>query len=774
MTLRNRSIAIVVIFLLSMTEMVLTSAYETADAHSLYKGGQRSYCPAPQYPSFTRGNPGYYQVPQKYLPGRCQPGFSYGCAPYAPRVSVPFIFGPGLVRESINCVDLSGFRSDSTASSAAAVKDRVESLLPALTNDREIPDTTKASNSDLSSVMDSVFKTPGSQISAAPCKRAAELCKQGKFNEALIEIANQADSHQDHQCLNVRSNCNLGIGNLDEALKDIKLCQKLKPDYAPAYFTEGSILSEQNRLEEAIRAYNKALAFDQKSVRILNARAGVFYRLSQFVDAVRDYERVLVLAPKDTNALYMRGLCYFMVGQYQIVPICYDDYLSVNPDDAAALTNRASALFELGRYSDAINDFSRVLAIEPENSLCLYRRCLSYWHLARWKLAKEDADRALALAGWNDRNSGYLALCSYLLKSKLNDHTAASVVLTDGVKNLDPKQWPYPLFLYFAGKYSQAELIKKCQTNEQLTQARTYIALNSVWKGVEEKSDALALLEEVRAKGVSGVPEYGLAVNELFRDKAKDIINVSRPVKSKYALVIGISKFKDTAINLRYPAKDAEDFSRFLTETQGFSPNNVRCLMNEQATRENILAAMGETWLPRTVDKEDLVLIYFSTHGSPSAMDEKGINYLLAHDTDKEVLYATGIPVQDLTRMIRDKVHADRVVVIMDACHSGAAKADDRLKVSADKMANASGQVVICSSLPEEVSWESKQYQNSVFTRHLMDGLKSKGVKTSLGDTFEYTRARVQKEVWSDRRQNQNPVMKSTWAKTDLSISADR
>lgn len=123
--------------------------------------------------------------------------------------------------------------------------------------------------------------------------------------------------------------------------------------------------------------------------------------------------------------------------------------------------------------------------------------------------------------------------------------------------------------------------------------------------------------------------------------------------------------------------------------------------------------------------------------------------------------------------MIKDKVHADREVVIMDACHSGAAQEGGNLKIDAGRMAESSGQSVICSSLPEEVSWESKEYPNSVFTHHLIEGFKAKGHDTTLGDTFKYTRNQVEKEVWTDRKAHQTPVMKTTWTNCDLPLVTD-
>jgi len=335
---------------------------------------------------------------------------------------------------------------------------------------------------------------------------------------------------------------------------------------------------------------------------------------------------------------------------------------------------------------------------------------------------------------------------------------------------------PYPIFAYLKGSITGSDLIAAAQNSTQKTQAQAYIALKAAWEEASadsERQTAARLLEEVRLQGDSSVPEYGLAVDEIYRNRIKDVINVNRPVKRKFALVVGISRFKDASINLRYADKDASDFYNFLIGQAHFDKDNVKLLTNEEATRGNILACLGDDWLPRKANPDDLVLVYFSTHGSPSAMDARGLNYLVAYDTDKEVLYATGIPVQDLSRMVKDKVHADRVVIIMDACHSGAAQAGGNLKIDARSMAESSGQSVICSSLPEEVSWESKEYKNSVFTHHLIKGFSAKGADTTLADTFAYTREQVEKEVWFDRKSHQTAVMKTTWSKCDLPLIND-
>lgn len=257
------------------------------------------------------------------------------------------------------------------------------------------------------------------------------------------------------------------------------------------------------------------------------------------------------------------------------------------------------------------------------------------------------------------------------------------------------------------------------------------------------------------------------------------LINVNpanRPVKDKWALVIGISKFQDSKINLKYPSKDAKDFYSYLVGDGQFSKDHVVLLTDEKATRANILAVIGDTWLPRVANPDDLVVIYISSHGSPADMDVGGVNYLVAHDTNSECLYATGIPLQDLMRIIKRRVHCDRVVIILDACHSGAATADAKGlfrsgNVDASQMVAGTGQLVIASSKPDQISWEGKAYENGVFTRHLIESLKLKGNQTKLGVAFSDLKDRVQQEVLMDRGQLQTPELKSQWSGDDLVLS---
>jgi translation elongation factor EF-1alpha len=72
---------------------------------------------------------------------------------------------------------------------------------------------------------------------------------------------------------------------------------------------------------------------------------------------------------------------------------------------------------------------------------------------------------------------------------------------------------------------------------------------------------------------------------------------------------------------------------------------------------------------------------------------------------------------QWLTKMVKEQVHSDRVILILDVCHSGAAGQGSKSLTRAAaldprQMNIGSGQMIICSSLADQVSWESAKYEN--------------------------------------------------------------
>lgn len=255
----------------------------------------------------------------------------------------------------------------------------------------------------------------------------------------------------------------------------------------------------------------------------------------------------------------------------------------------------------------------------------------------------------------------------------------------------------------------------------------------------------------------------------------------SRPVRDKWALVIGISNFKEKSIpKLKYSTKDANDFYKYLINEANFRKDHVRILLDEDATQRRILEEIGDNYLARVTEPDDLVVIFISSHGSPSQLDAlKKANYLIAYDSDPKALFSSGIEMQKVNAILKDRVRSERVLLVLDACHSGNVNVNKNAKgiyrvgnFDAQALAQGSGQMVICSSAPDEQSWESKRYENGVFTRKLLENLRKHGPATPLSEAVKGSVFDTNQEVKQDYPgMRQNPQVHSAWEGEDLILA---
>lgn len=274
---------------------------------------------------------------------------------------------------------------------------------------------------------------------------------------------------------------------------------------------------------------------------------------------------------------------------------------------------------------------------------------------------------------------------------------------------------------------------------------------------------------------VSGVCPQVVLADALAPSDASALEEVT-PIRDKWAVVIGIDKFQDQTIPpLRFAKKDATDFAKFLVEKGNFAQDHILILTNAQATKYNIQVAIGDDWLPRRAATDDLIVFFASTHGSPKEADVAGENFLIAYDTDPKKLFSTAVKFADLAPIIKQRTGCQRIVLLLDACDSGAANVSKGLvRQSNFDVSNivGEGQIVISSSSADQRSYESQRYENGVFTRQLISALQSNGAKTTLNEAFAYLQKQVENEVRYDRTATQTPIMRSKWKGGELILIA--
>lgn len=211
----------------------------------------------------------------------------------------------------------------------------------------------------------------------------------------------------------------------------------------------------------------------------------------------------------------------------------------------------------------------------------------------------------------------------------------------------------------------------------------------------------------------------------------------SARAERRYALVIGANPGWSQDRPLRYAERDAERVRDVLVALGGFAPDRVE-LMRDPSTADvrGALRKLGQT--ARDSSAEDtLVFVYYSGHA------------------DDRHLHLRGEPLSH--RELGDTLRALPATIrlgVVDACKSGSVTHKGGTRV--DEFAvdfvspKLSGMALLTSSGADELSQESRALQGSVFTHHLVSGLRGGADgngdrQVTIGEayTYAYTRTRA-------------------------------
>ncbi len=229
-----------------------------------------------------------------------------------------------------------------------------------------------------------------------------------------------------------------------------------------------------------------------------------------------------------------------------------------------------------------------------------------------------------------------------------------------------------------------------------------------------------------------------------------------------YALIVGIAGYAHIARLPEAVRNDARDVRDLLADPRhgGYPPGHVTLLLDEQATRAGLLGALAS--LAARSDAGSSVVIYISGHGAQVPSGARAGEYILPVDcvpTSAEDLASTAISGAEFAAALR-AIPAGKVLVVFDCCHAGGLgrpKEGQALLVKAglpdgyyERLADGRGRAILASSRDSESSYVLPAAANSLFTQHLLAGLKG-GIPREDGlirvfDLFEYVQPRVTRD----------------------------
>ncbi len=200
----------------------------------------------------------------------------------------------------------------------------------------------------------------------------------------------------------------------EEALSAFDKALALQDDHVAALANRAQVLKELGRFEAALAAYEATLARKPDLVQAYVELGDVLQALNRASDSLPAYAEALRLQPSLIDASYKQGLVFLGMGRFQDAIACFDRVIGLNPAHMVAYSNRGIAQFQLERLEDALASYNKALALKPDFADAFYNRGLVLQRLKRWEEALGSYDSAIALDpspdSFNNRGTVLLVL----------------------------------------------------------------------------------------------------------------------------------------------------------------------------------------------------------------------------------------------------------------------------------------------------------------------------------------------------------------------------
>ncbi len=256
-------------------------------------------------------------------------------------------------------------------------------------------------------------------------------------------------------------------------------------------------------------------------------------------------------------------------------------------------------------------------------------------------------------------------------------------------------------------------------------------------------------------KVIAAIWSAGRPIRQLEVATAADpIVKIDENSDVKiWSVVVGISRYEHMPV-LRFTDDDAYRFYAFLKSPEGgaLTEKQVKILIDEDATRNNILMTLKETLLK--ADKNDVIVFYYSGHGLDGSfipVDYDGFNNRLLHDEIKSIF---------------EQSQAKHKIIFADACYSGSLLAmkapfHQMIKKYYESFEHTKGGLAFfTSSQGAEISLEDGGLRQGIFTHFLIRGLNGEAdVDRNKIVTINELYTFVKKHVRSYTAKVQTPVI---------------
>ncbi len=152
----------------------------------------------------------------------------------------------------------------------------------------------------------------------------------------------------------------------DEAIAKYRKAIEIYPKLAVAYNNWGSVLQAQNKYGEAVAKYQKSIELEPKFAPAYNNLGMALLSQNMYDEAVVKFRQAANLDPKLAGTHYNWDTALLSQNKYDDAIAQFEQETALNPKFAKAYSNGGMALLSQNKYDEAIAKFQKATNVDPK------------------------------------------------------------------------------------------------------------------------------------------------------------------------------------------------------------------------------------------------------------------------------------------------------------------------------------------------------------------------------------------------------------------------
>jgi len=187
--------------------------------------------------------------------------------------------------------------------------------------------------------------------------------------------------------------CLSKLGRPNQAVAAYQQAIAINADYFEAHNNLGNTFQDLGKLEEALACYKRMIAIAPGRANAYSNIGNIMFDRGSLDEAISNYRQALELDPQHALTHNNLGNAYQQQGQLEQAVQCYQKALAINPEFAMAHNNLGVALQDQGREIEAVNCYQRALELEPDYAQACSHLVHQLQRTCSWQPLQKLADR---------------------------------------------------------------------------------------------------------------------------------------------------------------------------------------------------------------------------------------------------------------------------------------------------------------------------------------------------------------------------------------------